>query len=124
MSGVVKTMCPDCGGLTDAPVAGRCESCAPDHLARDNARRMAHPRREVYDDPRWRATRAAVLERDRFICQGCGRHRAELGPNETLLADHVGGFGALAARGGDVFDPDECQALCSSCSGETDGGRR
>lgn len=124
MNGVVGKICRGCGEITDAPVDGRCPGCLPVHLARDNERRMAHPRREIYDDPRHRACRTAVLERDRFICQGCGRHRAQLGPNETLVCDHVGGIDAILARGGDVFDPDECQTLCSSCSGSADGGRR
>jgi hypothetical protein len=118
------TMCHGCSALTDAPVAGRCPACAPDHLARDNARRMAHPRRLVYDDPRWPRSRQATFDRDGHTCVDCGRHQTELGPNERLVADHVEGLEAILERDGDPFDVDECATRCSTCSGRKDGGRR
>jgi 5-methylcytosine-specific restriction endonuclease McrA len=89
-----------------------------------NATKNAHPRREVYDDPRWQDTRAVVFRRDSSTCQACGRHILELDENETLVCDHVESIAKIVARGGDPFDASECQALCSSCSGAKDGPRQ
>jgi hypothetical protein len=117
-------ICNGCGDITNQAVDGYCPRCLPAAKKRDNHRRASHPRRRIYDDPRWPPCRQAVLNRDSFRCLDCDRHRSELRPNERLLADHVGGLEALTRRGGNPFDPDTCQTRCSKCSGRKDGGRR
>lgn len=117
-------LCIDCGEWTSAPVEGRCEDCAPLHLARGNARRAAHPRRLIYEDPRWQPCRQRVFARDGHECVDCGRGRGELAENERLLCDHIDGIRAILDRGGDPFDEGECATRCSTCSGRKDGGRR
>jgi 5-methylcytosine-specific restriction endonuclease McrA len=117
-------ICNGCGNITSAAVDGYCPRCLPAHKRRDQQRRAAHPRRRIYDDPRWRPCREAVLKRDSYRCVDCKRSLGQLKPNELLIADHVDGLAALLARGGNPFDPAECQTRCSTCSGKKDGGRR
>lgn len=121
-----KRICRGCGRLTAAVARGRCASCAAAHVAAENARRNAKPRRRVYDSSRWKGkggTRARVLRRDGRTCVDCGRHEEELEPNEKLLVDHERGLSVILAGGGDPFDDDECAARCSTCSGRKDGAR-
>ena len=74
-------------------------------------------RRSIYDDPRWREfTRPIVIERDGGRCVLCGE------PGNTV--DHKLSILTLLQIGADPFDPNECQLLCSSCSGQKDGAGR
>ena len=102
---------------------GGCAEHDPGAVARDEARRRAKPQRRIWDSPRWRKVRRQVWRRDGFRCVDCGRHRRELKPNETLIADHVEGLQRILERGGDPFDPTLCATRCSTCSGRKDGGR-
>jgi 5-methylcytosine-specific restriction endonuclease McrA len=88
----------------------------PEHAQSDNARRNAHPRRKIYDDRRWRATRNIVLHRDEFTCADCGLYSPT---GRHLVADHIDGV----LNCPNPFDPDECQTLCLTCSGSKDGAR-
>ena len=103
--------CGSCGGVH--PPGQRC----PNREARRNERPKA---RAIWHDWRWRnpknGTRARVLRRDGYTCQRCGRHRDKLRQNETLIAHHE-----TYER---PFDPATCVTVCSTCSGELDGGRR
>ena len=112
-----------CGDMTDTPVEGRCPRCSPFHQAREARRRAAKPQRKIWDSPRWKRVRELVCRRDGYRCVDCGRHREDLGSNEKLLADHERGLAVIMVEGGDPFDPRECQARCSTCSGRRDGGR-
>jgi len=99
---------PGCGRIIAATIR-RC----PQHAA---AHQQAHAQRPVnliYRDPRWRTTRRLVLERDDYTCQLCG--------NPATTADH---HPTPALQCADPYDPDTCRALCASCSGRSDGGRR
>lgn len=58
-----------------------------------------------YQSPEHRAWRAAVLKKDRFVCQGEGPH------NGPLHADHI----VERSDGGAEFDPANGRALCQAC---------
>jgi len=88
---------------------------------RDSTRRRAKPQRKIWDSPEWKRTRRIVWQRDGHRCRHCGRHRTQLKQNEKLIADHIDGVQRIVAEGRDPYDPNECQTLCSTCSGEKDG---
>lgn len=82
------------------------------------ARRRNHPRNLIYRDPRWRACRMFVIERDGYTCVQCGYFDPT---GRTLAADHVNEGGVMAAF--DPFDPNICVTRCWVCSGKKDGAR-
>jgi hypothetical protein len=115
-------VCPNCGA-TDVRAGRPCPWCEPARRARDEARRRAKPQRRVWDSPRWRALRPKIRQRDGDRCRRCRRHHSELEQNEWILVNHVAGLANILAAGGDPFDEDGLELLCSSCSGKEDGGR-
>ena len=62
---------------------------------------------------RWATIRREVLERDGWRCKSCGRAG-------RLEVDHV----VPVAKGGEKFDPDNCQALCRRCHFRKTAGER
>ncbi len=65
---------------------------------------VRHSRR-VTRGPRWKALRAAILERDGYRCRSCGaRGRLEV--------DHVEPVRSAPER---AYDPENLQALCAQC---------
>lgn len=71
--------------------------------------RDQRPWRKWYKTSRWKALRWAVLVRDLFTCQRCGRLEAD---TSKLLADH-----RTPHRGDEVlfWDVLNLWALCASC---------
>ena len=61
-------------------------------------------RHRLLDSPRWRKLRLAVLDRDGYRCQSCGKAG-------ILEADHV----IPMQHGGDAWAPSNLQALCRGC---------
>ena len=59
----------------------------------------------------WSKTRWAVLMRDEFTCQSCGRVR----PATGLEADHITPREILSQER--WYDKDQCQTLCVECHG-------
>lgn len=59
--------------------------------------------------------RQYVLARDQRTCQVCGRTNA-------TTVDHIVPITELIAGGGNPYDPENLQILCSRCSGYKDGG--
>lgn len=57
---------------------------------------------------RWVPVRAAVLERDRFLCQ-------IRGPGCTGVADEVDHI-VPRSEGGALYDPDNLRASCGTCN--------
>lgn len=100
---------------------GLCPNCEREYAQQDQERRMAKPTRQIYDSPLWRKIRQRVVRRDRYRCADCGRHRRELWPNETLLADHTRGLRTILDEGSDPYDLEEIETRCSTCSGRKDG---
>jgi 5-methylcytosine-specific restriction endonuclease McrA len=85
-----------------------CTETSPRRLGRCHRHRgSGHPSHRyksasywlTHDDPNWRATRLAVLERDGHICQYCG------GVGDTV--DHI-----IPASAGGTNDPSN---LCACC---------
>lgn len=69
----------------------------------------AAPWRRWYKTARWRRLRAAILLRDMYRCQRCGR----IGPDTSkLVADHI-----KPHRGDDrlFWDEANLQTLCKAC---------
>lgn len=64
----------------------------------------------IKNDPRWKAARAAVLERDGYACLVCGSE-------EDLEVDHIEPLAQVLAAGdlALAFDPDNLQTLCRPC---------
>ena len=67
----------------------------------------------------FRAVRAKVLERDRYTCRRCGRHKSQLPERIKLTAAHI----IPRALGGPDTESNLI-TLCSVCHGKADGGRR
>jgi len=65
---------------------------------------------ERFRDPRYRDWRTAVLERDGYRCQLCGRQCARY--ERGLAAHHVEEWATTPAR---RFDPDNGLTLCRDC---------
>lgn len=84
----------------------------------ENERRRNHPRNLIYRDPRWRAVRRFVKQRDNWTCQKCGHFDLS---GRTLSADHANEGGVLNCP--DPFDPMYIVTLCMVCSGRKDGAR-
>ena len=61
-------------------------------------------RHRLLDSPRWRKMRLAVLDRDGYRCQSCGRAG-------ILEVDHI----IAMQDGGDAWAMDNLQALCRGC---------
>ena len=53
---------------------------------------------------RWSRFRQTILERDRHRCRSCGKAG-------RLEVDHI----IPLSKGGEAWDPDNCQSLCRSC---------
>ncbi len=75
-------------------------------------RSLEHPReedefRKQYKTVRWRATRAAVLQRDP-VCLDCRKAAA-------TVADHVIDARAWVAMGRDFYDMDNLAGKCQPC---------
>jgi 5-methylcytosine-specific restriction endonuclease McrA len=108
-----------CGNTFQPDPNRRRNDRCPVHQAhwdkRDNHRRNAHPRQQVYRDPRWARTRKTVLSRDEWTCHACGV--------TGDIVDHTDSISVIMARGDSPFDPDLCQVLCAHCSGVKDGAR-
>jgi 5-methylcytosine-specific restriction endonuclease McrA len=87
-------LCPHCGRVLDR-----------------RTKQQAHGRATA----RWKSTRLAVLERDRYVCRlqlaGCSVRASSVHLAPTRLGDHVGAT------------VDDCVAACASCHGRVDGGR-
>jgi 5-methylcytosine-specific restriction endonuclease McrA len=98
-------------------LGGRCGPHETQAKRKENRRRNSHPRRRIYDDPRWPETSMAVRIRDHFTCQRCGYH------GFRVLAAHKTPVLELLQLGRDPFDPEECECLCLVCSGREDGAR-
>jgi 5-methylcytosine-specific restriction endonuclease McrA len=112
----ISTVCSGCKRITRDAVNGRCPDC-------ERSRKtdyLRSPRRAIYKNRRWLRAARACLTRDHWRCVHCGRHITELAPNERLGADHV----IPVLQCPDPYDIDNLQALCSTCSGRKDGGRR
>lgn len=62
----------------------------------------------IKNDPRWKAVRAACLERDGYACVECGS-------TEQLQADHIL---ELALHPDLAFELDNLQTLCQPCHEE------
>lgn len=71
-------------------------------LSRDDFTRYS---RKVTRGPRWRALRAAILERDGYRCKRCGA-------GGRLEVDHIE---AVRTRPDLAYAPANLQALCPSC---------
>ena len=54
---------------------------------------------------RWKNLRLTILARDGYTCYACG--------GEANQVDHI----YPRAKGGDVFDPLNCAAICAKCNG-------
>lgn len=75
----------------------------------DRARAAANPLRHLYGTARWQRLRMAVLERDMFTCQKCGRWEND---TSQLVADHKQPHrGDLAL----FWDDENLQCLCKPC---------
>lgn len=70
---------------------------------------VANPLRPLYSTARWRRLRWAVLVRDLFTCQMCGRLE---GNTALLVADH-----AKPHRGREAlfWDADNIRCVCKPC---------
>ena len=100
----------------------RCPTHTAEHARRlnndpqANKRKNTHPRTRIYNDPRWKTTRLAVLNRDHWQCtiqlEGCTR--------KATIADH---YPIDALHCPDPYDPRACRAACRHCSGVIDGRR-
>lgn len=60
--------------------------------------------RRIYHTPQWRAARRAVLDRDGYRCQSCGKAG-------RLEVDHI----KPLKSGGKEFELGNLQALCRPC---------
>ncbi|MEM8873656.1 MAG: HNH endonuclease signature motif containing protein [Planctomycetota bacterium] len=81
--------------------AGKAE---PEHRKHDAARDADHARRKaIYNSKQWQVVRAEVLEAEP-ICRECSREFA-------TDVDHI----KPLAAGGDPFDRDNLQPLCTAC---------
>lgn len=99
----VRRVCLDCGRLTAS--GSRCEECQAALMRRmQQQRNRPSATRRGYGS-KWQATRLAVLERDGWTCQRCGKHL--IGADATV--DHV----IPKARGG-TDDPANLAAMCRS----------
>ena len=65
-----------------------------------------HPRSAFYKTKRWALTRRSVLMRDEFTCAQCQRWGDQV--------DHL----VPLAEGGEPYDLNNLQTLCSSCHGK------
>lgn len=74
----------------------------------DRARNSQHWRK-WYSTARWRELRMAVLTRDGFRCQMCGKIEPD---TSRLVADHKRRHGGDEAR---FFDLEGLQTLCKPC---------
>jgi len=54
--------------------------------------------------PKWRKFRLMILRRDGFECAYCSA--------DATAVDHR----VSRVQGGDIYDPDNCQAICKSCN--------
>lgn len=101
--GRLKTLRPTLGALPSTL------AYAPkDEQERDRFRGKQHWRK-WYSTARWRKLRWAVLVRDRFTCQRCGKLE---GNTSQLVADHKRKHGGNEAR---FFDMDGIETLCAPC---------
>jgi 5-methylcytosine-specific restriction endonuclease McrA len=71
--------------------------------------------KRVYNDKRWKTTRAVVRARSDGACVKCGR--------PGTICDHIDPLPDILEQGRDPFDADECQWLCHPCSGRKDAPR-
>src|SRR5690242_7417972 len=69
---------------------------------------MSRHHAAIKNDPRWKAARAACLERDGYACVMCGA-------DEDLQADHIED---LASAPELAFEIDNLQTLCPPCHAE------
>ena len=60
----------------------------------------------IYKDPRWRATRQAVLKRDGYRCVVC---HCDVSGKGKARVDHI----KRVKDGGAPFDPANCRTLCA-----------
>ena len=79
---------------------------------------MSRHHDKIKNDPRWKAARAAAVERDGWTCVRCDRHRDELVPRIAgmtgLQVDHI----IRISDGGEPFALDNLQTLCEDCHEE------
>jgi 5-methylcytosine-specific restriction enzyme A len=111
----MNTICLDCGKITPkqpygSKQAGRCPDCRRAHQRRRDAARGTAAQRGYDSD--WRKVRAAVLNRDGWVCHYCGA--------PAITVDHV----VPLARGGARLDPHNLVACCRSCNARRGGAAR
>lgn len=93
---MIPRACLDCGRPARASL---CQPCAV--------------RRHANYGAEWRRLRAAVLQRDQYVCHWCG--------GRATTADHV----VPLVAGGARLDPDNVVAACARCNfGRTSNVRR
>lgn len=85
----------------------------PERVPQFKPPRMAAARREEWGDPfyrgmLWRATRLAVLIRDEYTCQYCGKELH----GDDATADHV----IERQDGGAEYDLANLKAACRTCN--------
>jgi 5-methylcytosine-specific restriction endonuclease McrA len=68
----------------------------------------------------WKRRRTEVLERDEWTCQGCGRHKNDLG--YTPRVHHIQPFSSFSEDQLEVaHDPSNLVALCEQCHNRWEG---
>ena len=117
MSPVMK-LCAHRGCPMLAPLGSRhCAGHTVEYAKRDQRRRSAKWQQRLWESPRWRRTRRAVLERDGFTCQNCG---AQPTKPRGLHAHHLD---PVSEAPESWFDLDRIITLWAPCHGRADGGR-
>ncbi|UZS00255.1 HNH endonuclease [Chondrinema litorale] len=76
-----------------------------------------------YNTTQWRTVRDAVKVRDKYLCQECLRNniytQVGIKPNDYAV-DHK----RRVREGGDFFDMDNLELLCSTCHNSKSGKER
>lgn len=63
-------------------------------------------------DTRWREFRAAILQRDRYLCTIRGKGCTTTAPLVGGHVDHI----VMISMGGEKYDPANCRAACQTCN--------
>lgn len=111
-------------GCPNLVKSGRCAVHARAHARARRAKRLAAGSRVVYEDPRWRRTRARALERAGHQCQAIENGRCPEVLRLHAHHDYPGGVEQMLVAGVDPFDERWVVILCERHHGEVEAWRR